>query len=242
LGTDPMKKQQNASQLPQDDKALDILKLEYTSLLNLYTHTENSINGIFNFYLTLLSAIAGAMIVLFQINSTNLFESYPSVIGLLIFVVLIGVIVQDSVVNKNIDLSNLTRNLNLLKYRMFHNYPVEMSYVSYFYNFWEADPPEGKTDTVSRIHKKLWWLFPLGTYQLFIAIMDSLALAFLTITIAQLISGNAVSLDGLVTSGALVFIVSFQLNTTYARLKHRRGLESFRVMSKTVTHWSKIVE
>jgi hypothetical protein len=234
-----MKKQQNASQLPQDDKALDILKLEYSSLLNLYTHTEDSINGIFNFYLTLLSAITGAMIVLFQINGTNLLASYPSVAGLLIFVIMIGVIIQDSIVNKNVDLSNFTLGLNLIKYRLFQNHTEEMSYIFYLYNFWTnvSPTPPGKTDAVSRTHKTLWWLFPLGTHQLFIAIVNSFALAALTVIIIQLLSGNILSASRWITSGVIVFIVSFQLNTSYARIKHRRGIERFTTASNRPIPW-----
>lgn len=228
-------------QSSQDDESIGILKMEYTSLLNLYTHTENTINGVFNFYLTLLSAIAGAAIVLFQINSTNLFTAYPSVSGLLIFAILIGVITQDSIVNKNIDLSNFTLGLNLLKYRLFQNRVTEMPYIFYLDNFWaDVSPiPPKKIHTVDRIHKKIWWLYPLGTHQLFIGIINSFALAFLTIITVQLLSGNIVPADRLIIGGIFVIIASFQVNTIYARIKHKRGLERFNTASNTVIPWIK---
>lgn len=229
------------NQSSQDDETIGILKMEYTSLLNLYTHTENTINGIFNFYLTLLSAITGATIVLFQINNTNIFASYPSIAGLLIFTILIGVITQDSIVNKNIDLSNFTLGLNLLKYRLFQNRVAEIPYIFYLENFWaNVSPiPPRKTDTIARIHKKLWWFFPLGTHQLFISIINSFALAALMIIMVQLLAGNMVSKDRLIIGSIFVLISSFQINNIYAQIKHKRGLARFNTASNTSIPWSK---
>jgi hypothetical protein len=235
-GDDPQNNQSS-----KDDETIGILKMEYTSLLNLYTHTEDTINGVFNFYLTLLSAITGATIVLFQINNTNIVASYPSVAGLLIFTILIGVITQDSIVNKNVDLSNFTLGLNLLKYRLFQNRVAEMPYIFYLENFWaNVSPiPPRKTDNTARIQKKLWWFFPLGTHQLFISIINSFALAALLIITVQLIAGNLVFKDKLIIGGIFVLITSFQINNIYAQLKHKRGLQRFNNASNTAIPWSK---
>jgi len=228
-------------QSSDDDQAINALKLEYTSLLNLYTHTENTISGIFNFYLTLLSAITGAMIVLIQINNANLSTSLPSIVGLLIFAILVGVITQDSIVNKNIELHNFTLGLNLLKYRLFQDHAAEKAYIFYLYNFWaNVSPiPPSKSDVVTQIHKKLWWLFPLGTHQLFIAIINSFALASLMIISAQMLAGNMISINRIVASGIFVIFASFYVNTSYARIKFKRGIERFNTASNTAIPWSK---
>ena len=228
-------------QAPDDDKAISALKLEYTSLINLYTHTENAISGVFNFYLTLLSAITGAMIVLIQINSTSLSMSYPSIVGLLMFAILVGVITQDSIVNKNIELHNFTLGLNLLKYRLFQDHAAERAYIFYLYNFWAnvSPTPPSKTDIVTRIHKKLWWLFPLGTHQLFIAIINSFALASLMIVSVQILAGNTLAINRIVASGIFVVFTSFYVNTSYARIKFKRGIERFNTASNTAMPWSK---
>jgi hypothetical protein len=98
-----------------ESATINILKTEYTALLNLYAHTEDTIFSIFNFYLTLLSAVVGAIIVLIQINSADLSNALPSIGGLLAATVLIGVIMQDAIVNKNIELSTHVLGINLLK-------------------------------------------------------------------------------------------------------------------------------
>ncbi len=222
-----------------EDKPVEILKTEYTSLLGLYTHTENAISSIFNFYLTLLSAITGAMIVLAQINNANITVALPSISGLLAFSILIGIITQDSIVNKNIDLANYALGINLLKYRLLHKWPEELAYVFYLNNFWaKVDPlPSSKSHTSDRIHKRWWWLFPLGTHQLFISVINSMALAALVIIIAKLISDNAVPTTRLIIGSVFIVVISFAIHTTYARNKHKGGIEGLVTSAGTEVKW-----
>ncbi len=238
-------KTETATETPQshadnEDKLSDILKAEYTSLLGLYTHTEDALSSVFNFYLTLLSAIAGAMIVLVQVNSANVAASLPSISALLAFAILIGVISQDSIVNKNIDLANYALGLNLLKYRLFRKWPEELAYVFYLHNFWaKVNPLQPKRiHTSDRIHKRLWWLFPLGTHQLFIGVINSLALASLVIIVAQLLSGNAIPVERLSIGGVLMVVISFEIHAIYARTKHKRGVENLVTSAGTEVKWS----
>ena len=223
----------------QNNENVDILKMEYASLLNLYTHTENTINSIFNFYLTLLSAITGAVIVLFQINSLQPLTSYPSIAGLLGFAILVGIITQDSVIHKNIDLYNFTLGLNLLKYRLFKDKSSEQAYIFYLYNFWaEVSPtPARKIDSIDKIHRKFWWLYPLGTHQLFINFVNSVALAFLLVMIVLFLSNNQAPMTRVLITGIAVLGVSFITNTIYARLKYKRGVERFTTASNTELPW-----
>ena len=236
-------KQKSASQPKEqslnEGKFVEVLKMEYVAMLNLYTHTENAINSVFNFYLTFLSAITGAVIVLFQINSTQPFMAYPSIAGLLGFAILVGVIMQDSVVHKNIDLYNFTLGLNLLKYRLFKDKAAEKAYVFYLYNFWaDVSPtPARKVDSIDKVHKKFWWLYPLGTHQLFINIINSTALAALMVVIVQLLSGNLAQKESLLKAGVFVLGVSFVVNTIYARIKYKRGVERFCTASNGELPW-----
>lgn len=229
------------SQSEQDEETIGILKTEYAALLDLYIHTENAINGIFNFYLTLLSAVTGAIIVLFQVNSGNLLLSYPSIAGLLVFAVLIGIITQDSIVSRNIDLSNFTLGLNLLKYRLFRNRESEKPYIFYIDNFFaEVSPiPPRNTNFIEKIHKKLWWIYPLGTHQLFIGIVNGFALAGLMIIGVQLLSNGAVPVSNLIVGGTVALVLSFQVHCIYARIKHKQGVERFNTAANAQAPWLK---
>jgi hypothetical protein len=224
------------------DEALDLLKLEYTSLLGLYTHTENTIFSIFNFYLTLLSAIVGAIVVLIQINNANLNEALPSISGLLMLTVLIGVIMQTSIVNKNIDLSIYTLGINLVKHRLFRNQPQELSNIFFMHNFWaKVHPIRTRSATNSRgVSARLWWLLPMGTNQLFISLIDSLALSALVVIARQLVAGASVAPQSLVLSAVLVAVISFEIHAVYARLKHRRGLKNIATVNGREVAWINI--
>lgn len=229
------------SQSGQGEETIDILKAEYASLSNLYIHTENAINGIFNFYLTLLSAVTGAIIVLFQVNSGNLLLSYPSVAGLLVFAILVGIVIQDSIVNRNIDLSNFALGLNLLKYRLFQGRETEKPYIFYIDNsFAEVSPiSPRKINLVEKINKRLWWIYPLGTHQLFIGIVNGFALTGLMIITVQFLSQDTVPHSNLIVGGIVMFVISFQVHCIYARIKHRRGIERFNTAANTQVPWLK---
>jgi hypothetical protein len=222
----------------EDSDRLDVLKLEYTSLLGLYTHTENTIFSIFNFYLTLLSAIIGAVVVLVQINTGNIMNALPSISGLLILTVLIGVIMQAPIINKNIDLSTLTLGINLLKYRLFRKWPDEMPNVFFIHNFWMKVHPirmKNRANT-TRIHDRFWWLFPMGTHQLFMSLINSLALAAIVAISAQWLLDGHVP-PSIVIAGVFVFIISFEIQAVYARLKHRRGTENIATVDGSEIAW-----
>jgi hypothetical protein len=229
-----------APQTQSKDTALDILKTEYTALLDLYAHTENAILTAFNFYLTLLSALTGATIVLVQINSSNVIAALPSLSALLVFAVLIGVITQDAIVNKNIDLSNYTLGINVLKSRLLHQWPEEMGYVFYLRNFWANVSPllPMKMHLSSRIHRRWWWLFPLGTHQLFISIVNSFALAALALIAVQLLSSATVPIERLSLGGIILVVVSFEIHAIYAQTKHRRGTEHLVTAAGTEVTWA----
>jgi hypothetical protein len=179
-----------------NESVLDFLNTEYSSLVNLYTHTEDSISNVFNFYLTLLSAIIGLVVVLIQLNNTNITSALPSISVLLAFTSLIGIIMQDAIVNKNVEISRYVLALNLLKKHLLKSSEEAMTnvlYMSYYYA--KISPiPIRKTYWTDRIHQYFWWLFPLGTQQLFIAVINSFALTALTLIVAEFLTANPSSI------------------------------------------------
>ncbi len=220
-------------------EANDFLKAEYASLLTLYTHTENTIFNVFNFYLTFLSAIGGAIIVLVQINSANPAVALPSVSGLLAFAILVGIITQDAIVNKNIELSLCALALNRVKYRQLLQWPDIKPYLFYLHNTWAPVTPfHPKVVHLSRrVHERWWWLFSLGTHQLFIGVIDSFALAALTLIAVELLTGSTLPLSKLIIGEVAVTALSFEMHAIYARLKHRRSVENFITASGEKPAW-----
>ncbi len=214
----------------KETDVIDVIKTEYAQLHDLYIHTETMIFGVFNFYLTLLSAIVGAIVVLVQTNNANLTNALPSICGLLALSVLIGVIMQDSIVGKNIDLSIYMLAINRLKSRLFRQWPEELSNI-YFLNVWANALPNSpnrskRIDSVAALNRRFRWFLPLGTHQLFIAVMDSLALAALVIIAVQLLLGASASIPSLAIAGIIVVLVSFEIHVIYAQLKYQRGIKN----------------
>jgi hypothetical protein len=74
------------------DLASDFLKAEYNALVELYTHTEDALSSTFNFYLTLLSVVVGAILVVAQIPSMSDAAALATLGLLLIFAILLNAI------------------------------------------------------------------------------------------------------------------------------------------------------
>lgn len=225
-----------------DEEILDSLRTEYASLVNLYTNAENSLSNVFNFYLTLLSAVVGLVIVLVQLNNTNIAAALPTIGALLAFLSLVGVIMQDAVVNKNVEISRYTLALNLLKRYLLKDSEEAMSnvlYISYYYA--RVSPtPIRKVHRIDHIHHHLWWLFPLGTEQLFIAVVDSFSLTALALMVAHLLSANTVSILQLSSVSMVSVFLLFEAHCIYARVKHHRGMENLITVAGDEVKWHKL--
>jgi hypothetical protein len=147
---------------------------------------------------------------------------------------------QDAIVNKNIELSTHVLGINLLKHRLFSKWPEEMSNIFFINNFWARVHPTQKKPQKyrpSRFRQRFWWLIPLGTHQLFIGVINSLALSGLVIITASLLSGNSISAGRLGIAVIFMFGVSFEVHTIYARLKHQNGIESIATLDGSDVAW-----
>jgi hypothetical protein len=147
---------------------------------------------------------------------------------------------QDAIVNKNIELSTHVLGINLLKHRLFRKWPEEMPNAFFLNNFWaRVHPIQAKQQKYrpTRFRQRFWWLVPLGTHQLFIGVINSLALSGLVILAASLLSGNSVSAGKLGIAVVFMFGFSFEIHTIYARLKHQNGIESIATLDGSDAAW-----
>jgi hypothetical protein len=217
----------------------DFLMTEYSALIELYTHTENALSSTFNFYLTLLSAAVGAILVLAQLPGAGGGKTF-SVSGLLLgFAVLLGIITQDGIVNKNVDLAHYALSINLLKAHLLSKAPEPKSYVFYLRNIHaQVKPFEIPLNIVDRLHKRLWWIIPLGTHQLFVNVINSLALTALAVIIVPGMLSLSVPLWRKILSGSIGFYVCFVAHCIYAQAKFRRGFKKLKItMTGKAPEW-----
>ncbi len=217
----------------ENELIFDFLKTEYDALVSLYTHTENTLSSTFNFYLTLLTAAVGAIIVVLQVLSPYTATTL-STLGLLLgFAVLLGIITQDSIVDKNVDLAHYALSINLLKAHVLCAAPKVKQRVFYMYNMhMQVSPLAAPPSRIDRLHKRLWWMVPLGTYQLFVSVINSLALTALAVIVIPGMVSSTIPLWRLLVGGAVGLYTCFVAHCIYAQTKFRRG---FRKLETTMT-------
>ncbi len=201
----------------------DFLLEEYKALVSLYTHTETTLFSIFNFYLTLLSTVTGAIIVIAQLNIANLTLAFPGIGFLLVLGILLGIITQDAIINKNVDLAKYALAINLAKEFAFRN-DKDVKRFSFYIHLAETEvrPVKPPPSTLDSLYKRLWWMLPTGMHQLFVSLMNSFALTTLTIILAVGLASASVSLWQLALVGVLVLFASFTVHCIYAQLNFKR--------------------
>lgn len=154
--------------------SLDLPFKDYDMVENLYSQSESAVQSLFNFYLTILSAIFGASLIVLQSSKNNL----GAVFGLLIFAIAIGIFYQSGIIRKYADQIIYAQALNEIRQLIgsllqesappIYRLPIRL--------------PTNKNENVgkSAVHKwekKMWWLFPIGTHQLFITFVNSICAA-----------------------------------------------------------------
>lgn len=218
----------SGDEIPRLDGTLaaDLLKEEYAALVSLYSHTENTLFSIFNFYQTLLSATAGAVIVLVQINSANLATALPTFGILLGFAVMIGIIAQDAIVRKNVDLTRYALSINLIKDLALQDAPEVRQRVLYMYDMHtEIIPQPIETALVDRIHRRIWWMLPLGMQQLFVSVVNSLALGVIATVLVPAMLLVSIPLWRQLLALSIAVVACFIGHCIYANVTYRRGIQ-----------------
>jgi len=103
------KKPEHIADLPAglDDHALQVLMKEYDALRDLYTQAESSAQGMFNFYLSFVSTVTGAFIVLYQASRL------PSslVIPMLFFVAVVGTVYLSALIGRYAHMARYARGI-----------------------------------------------------------------------------------------------------------------------------------
>jgi hypothetical protein len=237
--TSPVIPSDNAVSETTEKVSHDFLLAEYDTLIELYTHTEDALSATFNFYLTLLSAVVGAILILPQLPAMGGTITFSTSGLLLIFAALLGIITQDGIINKSVDLAHYGLSINLLKTYLLSNTPEVKSYVFYLRDIHtQINPLETPSNIVDRLHKRLWWMIPLGTHQLFVGVINSLALTALAIIVVPGIFAFSVPLWRQLLGGPIGFYICFVTHCIYAQAKFRRGFHKLEVtMAGKAPEW-----
>lgn len=160
-----------------DEQALEILLKEYDALRELFSQAETSVQSIFNFYLTLASTIGGAIVVIWQVtrpdNAEGVHNSLLITAGLLVFVSMIGAVYLSSITGRYAHMDRYAKGIDELR-RFLIGYTGETRPAIYRDFMRQAD--RSHLARQDRAVRAILWLSPTGTYQLFVAAVNSLSL------------------------------------------------------------------
>ena len=216
-----------------DEQTYAFLLKEYDALNESVTHAEQSAQSIFNFYLTLVTTVVGGIVLITQVSGTlpaDLTQAQWIISGLLVFAAGIGSMYLSSLSGRYAHLARFGQALDEL--RLFLIQKLDAPTPPAYRDFIKPRP------AVQSWWRWIYWLTPTGTYQLFVASVNSLSLAgALWFFLA---AGQVAQQDlprSLVAVG-LIFVLAFLANNIYShtvirlligqlnvRFDTRRGLD-----------------
>mgnify|MGYP000279978193 CR=1 FL=1 len=194
-----------------DDQAVDFLKDECNRLQTLYSQAHDNAQNIFNFYLTFVGTVVGALVVLLQVTSLNALQTKVSVAGLLFFLSVVGTVYLSAISGRYAHLARYARAIDELRRHLIAYLNVPMPEI---YSAFLKSDEQSKRSAARKSTTWLIWFFPTGTYTMFIAIISSLSLAVFTWVIA---SFGDVTFESLTSSGIIVFLITLTIYNAYSR-------------------------
>jgi hypothetical protein len=161
-------------------ESLQVLMKEYDTMKDLFSETQVSIQGIFNFYITLVTAVIGGIVLISQISSPESSDKMRSqiiVCGLLILASIIGTIYLLAIVERYSRLIEYGQNLDALRLHLIQKLDVPMPLI---YSKFLAQTKKQTLLLEKKSISWLVWFFPTGSYQLAIAFINSCAFVIAT--------------------------------------------------------------
>jgi hypothetical protein len=201
-----------------DEQSLEILLKEYDALRELFSQAESGVQSIFNFYLTLASTIGGAIVVIWQVTRPDSTQGVHSSLlitaGLLLFVAMIGSVYLSSITGRYAHMSRYAQGIDQLR-----RYLLSFTGGAYpaIYRIFMQQPDRSHLVRQDRAVRAILWLSPTGTYQLFVAAVNSLSL---TGAVWLFLSATSVTVEAparSIVACLVIAVVSYVLYNVYSR-------------------------
>jgi hypothetical protein len=210
-------------------ESLQVIMKEYDTMKNLFSETQTSIQSIFNFYITLVTAVIGGIALVLQFPasiSSDVVRSQVIIFGLLILASIIGTIYLLSIVQRYSRLIEYGQNLDALRLHLIQELDVPMP--SIYTQFLEQTNEQMTSSTKSPF---LWvaWILPTGTYQLAIAFINSFALSIATWILLSITGATSLRFyDSLITVIVEFFLI-LNIYNIYSQIVLKHWASSFRL-------------
>lgn len=193
------------------DEKIQFLHQEMERMQSLYSQAQDNVQNVFNFYLTLVTTVIGAIVVLLQITPTTTSDTVQTrliFIGLLFFTGLVGTVYLSSLSGRYAHAARYARAIDEIRYYLIQNLNVPLP--TLYNQFLQDHQTTAPAETIS------WWMWilPTGTYQMFIAIVNSLAFALMAGVFASL---GDVNLGYISLVMAIIFVLVYNVYNIYSR-------------------------
>ena len=188
-----------------------MLLVEAERLQTLYLDARHNIQNVFNFYLTFVTAVVGGLVFILQsADGDPTLTSQIMLIGLLFFAALVGSVYMSALSGRYGHAARFAFALDTIRRELLRqtNMPLHPMYQA----FMAADALEPPRDSL------LIWFIPTGTFQMFMAIINAVALA-LAVWLLALMGG--VVREGVIAA-LLIFFITLTVYNVYSRLVIQR--------------------
>ncbi len=196
---------------PTSEQITTFLTQECDRMLALYSQEQANTQSVFNFYLTFVSALLGAVIVLLQNGATEL------LVVVLFFGNLVGTVYIGSISVRYARTARYSYAVDAIRRHLIQTLevPVPPLYDDLI------QVPTAKTGI--RPH---YWLFPTGTFQMFMAFMSSAGLGVMTLLVFWLAGSD---LNRALVAAIIIFFLTLTIFNIYSRLVIERFSGGVRV-------------
>lgn len=205
-------------EMPKPDKldaeALSFLLKECESLGDHYSQCQSRVEGRFNFFLLILSAVFGIVALGIQGGARSMIWL---LLGAAAFVCLVGIAFEISIVALYAEIAFYSSALEELREYLVRSLSATSAPLYSYY----LKPKE-----TPHLDRRFWWLPPRGLFRLFVALVNGFCLASL-FPLAMLALGlyDRLLLASLVA--VIVFILALIIQNAYAIIIARRNLSGF---------------
>jgi hypothetical protein len=192
-----------------DTQTLQILLKEYDALREMYNQASHNGQTMFNYYLTLMTAVFGGVALISQPSSGIFMQKTTSGL-LLIFFAIIGSFYLSSLSTNFAHATRYANGINELRKFIIARYGVPMPWI---YTKFLA---EKHKEEQSRAIYYISFFIPVNTYQLVTATVNSMSWAF-AVSIVYYGSDANMTFTEIAARGILTFIITYLIYNIYAR-------------------------
>jgi len=207
------------------EQALKILMHEYDSLRDLYNQNEQRVQGLFNYYLTLMTAIFGAVLLISQIvpaTGTDLLLQKLALGVLLIFFATIGSLHLSSLSTASAHSVRYAQGMNEIRQVLFSQLGEALPPI---YKAFMAKPAiPGAGQNKGRFILSL--IIPVSPYQLFVTVVNSLTWALVILYVFMSTPNPPMAV---LTRSAVGFVVLYLIYSIYARVAYELTLSRLNI-------------